>query len=69
MYRLTGARPRSESYSCPICLGILCNPVPLLYPLTVTSKVSTGASKSLYQDISLQGYLARKKHTPRRTLQ
>jgi len=29
MYRLTGARPQSDIYSCPICLGILCNPVVL----------------------------------------
>eukprot|EP00286_Rhodomonas_abbreviata_P028475 CAMPEP_0181299224 /NCGR_PEP_ID=MMETSP1101-20121128/6225_1 /TAXON_ID=46948 /ORGANISM="Rhodomonas abbreviata, Strain Caron Lab Isolate" /LENGTH=337 /DNA_ID=CAMNT_0023404345 /DNA_START=285 /DNA_END=1295 /DNA_ORIENTATION=- len=29
MYRLTGSKPHPESYSCPICLGILCNPVVL----------------------------------------
>lgn len=29
MHRLTGARPQSDIYSCPICLGILCNPVVL----------------------------------------
>lgn len=29
MYRLTKSKPLPESYSCPICLGILCNPVVL----------------------------------------
>eukprot|EP00281_Chroomonas_sp_CCMP1168_P034208 CAMPEP_0206245958 /NCGR_PEP_ID=MMETSP0047_2-20121206/18986_1 /ASSEMBLY_ACC=CAM_ASM_000192 /TAXON_ID=195065 /ORGANISM="Chroomonas mesostigmatica_cf, Strain CCMP1168" /LENGTH=320 /DNA_ID=CAMNT_0053671315 /DNA_START=358 /DNA_END=1317 /DNA_ORIENTATION=+ len=29
MSRLTNAKPLAENYSCPICLGILCNPVVL----------------------------------------